>query len=139
MDASIIIEDDLNDGYVPLTPWKRRAIIYMALINCGTLLNRLLYFIKVINYKFVFLGVFFALGALTMWHSHLIGRGETSIEANINKAETKRLQQFNKSYVNPYNFGQKKNWKIFLGLVQGRYVNIYTFRFNYQLFNIVLF
>lgn len=76
---------------------------------------------------FVIVGVFFALGALTMWHSHLISRGETSIEANINKAETKRLKQLSKSYVNPYNFGQRKNWKIFLGLVQGRSVKFDKF------------
>jgi palmitoyltransferase len=40
--------------------------------------------------------VFIALGALTLWHARLIGRGETSIEANINKAETKRLAARNK-------------------------------------------
>lgn len=72
----------------------------MALINCGA---------------------FIALGALSTWHSKLIGKGETSIEANINKAETVRLAELGRVYVNPYNFGKNKNWKIFLGLVQGRY------------------
>lgn len=42
------------------------------------------------------LGVLIALGALTLWHARLISRGETSIEANINKAETKRLAERNK-------------------------------------------
>lgn len=65
-------------------------------------------------------GVFVALGGLAAWHSQLIGRGETSIEANINKAETKRLAEIGKVYVNPYDFGTKKNWRIFLGLVRGR-------------------
>jgi hypothetical protein len=43
--------------------------------------------------------VLIALGALTMWHARLISRGETSIEANINKAETKRLAEKNKVLV----------------------------------------
>ena len=65
-----------------------------------------------------------ALGGLASWHSRLIDKGETSIEANINKAETIRLQRLGKIYVNPYNFGSRKNWIIFLGLVQGRYDKI---------------
>ncbi|XP_018330340.1 palmitoyltransferase ZDHHC16 isoform X2 [Agrilus planipennis] len=81
------------------SPWRRRAIIYMALINSG---------------------VFVALGGLAMWHSKLIGRGETSIEANINKTESERHAKLGKTYINPYNFGKKKNWMLFLGLVQGR-------------------
>lgn len=70
------------------------------------------------------LGVLVALGGLASWHSRLISRGETSIEANINKAETIRLAGLGRTYVNPYNFGSRKNWRIFLGLVQGRYVVI---------------
>ncbi|KAJ8976557.1 hypothetical protein NQ317_014210 [Molorchus minor] len=92
----VIIEEH-DTEYV--NPWRRRAIIYMALINAGVLV---------------------ALGVLSLWHSQLIGRGETSIEANINKAETVRLAETGKVYMNPYNFGTRKNWKIFLGLVQGR-------------------
>lgn len=61
-----------------------------------------------------------ALGVLSLWHGKLIGRGETSIEANINKAETKRLAELRRVYLNPYNFGSNKNWRIFLGLVRGR-------------------
>lgn len=95
---SHFLEDHQNQTEL-MNPWKRRAIIYMALINCG---------------------VFVALGGLTFWHSQLISRGETSIEANINKAETKRLAEMGRLYINPYNFGKKKNWRIFLGLVQGR-------------------
>lgn len=44
-------------------------------------------------------GVLIALGSLTLWHARLISRGETSIEANINKAETKRLAEKNKVIV----------------------------------------
>lgn len=78
---------------------KYRAVIFMAAIN---------------------LSVIFALGALIAWHSKLISRGETSIEAHINISETKRYEELGKQYVNPYNFGRKKNWKLFLGLVKGR-------------------
>lgn len=62
----------------------------------------------------------FALGGLAAWHARLIGGGETSIEANINKTEHARLAMLGKHYVNPYNFGSRKNWRLFLGLVQGR-------------------
>lgn len=78
---------------------KHRAIIFMALINVATL---------------------FALGALTSWHSSLITRGETSIEAHINKSETKRLSALGKVYRNPYDFGARRNWRFFLGLVRKR-------------------
>lgn len=40
------------------------------------------------------LGTILALGALTVWHGKLINRGETSIEANINKKERERLAKF---------------------------------------------
>lgn len=63
-----------------------------------------------------------ALGSLAIWHSQLIGKGETSIESNINRAETKRLAELNRVYINPYDFGLKKNWVLFLGLVKGRTV-----------------
>ncbi|XP_060515951.1 palmitoyltransferase ZDHHC16A [Cylas formicarius] len=96
LDSSLLGEDL---DYEPPNPWKRKAIIYMALINCGVLI---------------------ALGALSTWHAQLISRGETSIEANINKAETLRLSELGKVYRNPYNFGPRKNWQLFLGLVQGR-------------------
>ncbi|KAJ8923492.1 hypothetical protein NQ315_010070 [Exocentrus adspersus] len=92
-----LLDDD--QSFEHISPWRRRAIIYMTLINTG---------------------VFVALGVLSLWHSQLIGKGETSIEANINKAETSRLAELGRIYVNPYNFGTKKNWRIFLGLVQGR-------------------
>ncbi|XP_057655860.1 palmitoyltransferase ZDHHC16B isoform X1 [Diorhabda carinulata] len=96
LDSSLL---DDEPAYNYINPWRRRALVYMALINCGVLL---------------------ALGMLSLWHSQLISKGETCIEANINKAETVRLKQLGKTYSNPYNFGRKKNWKIFLGLVQGR-------------------
>ncbi|GFG33078.1 hypothetical protein Cfor_12103 [Coptotermes formosanus] len=54
---------------------RQSCLMYMAFINTGVLI---------------------ALGSLTLWHARLISRGETSIEANINKAETKRLAEKNK-------------------------------------------
>ncbi|XP_066991490.2 palmitoyltransferase ZDHHC16A isoform X2 [Anabrus simplex] len=56
--------------------FRQSCIIYMAFINFG---------------------VFVALGSLTLWHARLISKGETSIEAHINKTETKRLAAKNKS------------------------------------------
>ena len=32
-------------------------------------------------------GCFFVLGGLTLWHAKLISKGETSIEAHINRCE----------------------------------------------------
>ncbi|CAF4744520.1 unnamed protein product [Pieris macdunnoughi] len=76
-------------------PWKRKAIIFMA-ITC--------------------LSVLLALGSLVTMHGKHISRGETSVESHINAAMEKRSSSFR----NPYNFGRRKNWKIFLGLTQGR-------------------
>ncbi|XP_070539848.1 palmitoyltransferase ZDHHC16-like isoform X2 [Ptychodera flava] len=61
-------------------------------------------------------GVVVALGALTLWHIRLITRGETSIEAHINRSETARLKKLGLVYKNPYNFGPLENWRKFLGL-----------------------
>lgn len=63
-----------------------------------------------------------ALGGLASWHGRLISNGETSIEGNINKTEFARLASYGRIYVNPYHFGSRKNWRIFLGLVGDRYV-----------------
>jgi len=65
-------------------------------------------------------GTFVALGGLTLWHARLIHAGQTSIEAHINRSETKRLAELGRVYRNPYNFGPKHNWHLFLGLVDGR-------------------
>lgn len=76
--------------------WKRRLIIFAALICVAT---------------------FAALGALTSWHASLISRGETSIEARINATETQKYKALGKIYQNPYNFGPRQNWKLFLGII----------------------
>lgn len=58
---------------------------------------------------------FVALGGLAAWHARLITAGQTSIEAHINRSETKRLAEQGKLYRNPYNFGPLHNWFLFLG------------------------
>uniref|UniRef100_A0A1A9VAV3 Palmitoyltransferase n=1 Tax=Glossina austeni TaxID=7395 RepID=A0A1A9VAV3_GLOAU len=87
---------DANSPYVLA---RRRALWFMAFIN---------------------LGVIMALGTLCCWHAKLISRGETSIEAHINQAQRKVMLLQNKIYINPYNFGLKMNWRLFLGVVRGR-------------------
>ena len=70
---------------------------------------------------FVTTGCFFVLGGLCTWHGRLISRGETSIEAHINRSERKRLKELgNKPYRNPYDFGTWYNWCLFLGMTEGR-------------------
>ncbi|KAK7072849.1 Palmitoyltransferase zdhhc16 [Halocaridina rubra] len=79
--------------------WYRFAIMYSGMLTTG---------------------VFFSLGGLALWHARLVSRGETSIEAHINKKETERLSKINQIYHNPYSFGTKENWRHFLGMVNGR-------------------
>jgi palmitoyltransferase len=68
----------------------------------------------------IVVAVIIALGALTYFHYNLISRGETSVESHINKSEAKRYEAMGKTFVNPYDFGKWNNWKIFLGLTNGR-------------------
>lgn len=74
--------------------WQKRLIIFAGLICIATCA---------------------ALGALAWWHARLITRGETSIEAHINSAESKKYRAQNKFYQNPYDFGSRENWRLFLG------------------------
>ncbi|KAG8179293.1 hypothetical protein JTE90_024142 [Oedothorax gibbosus] len=60
------------------------------------------------------ISVLVVLGALLAWHARLISRGETSIEGHINKKETARLAKEGQVYKNPYDFGLRNNWKLFL-------------------------
>ncbi|XP_018343913.1 PREDICTED: probable palmitoyltransferase ZDHHC16 isoform X1 [Trachymyrmex septentrionalis] len=74
--------------------WRKRLIIFAGLICIATCA---------------------ALGGLAWWHARLITRGETSIEAHINSAESKKYRAQNKFYQNPYDFGSRENWRLFLG------------------------
>lgn len=77
------------------TEYRRKLIVLAALICVSTLA---------------------ALGALTWWHAGLIARGETSIEGRINSTLEKKFKAQGKKYQNPYDFGPKENWRLFLGL-----------------------
>ncbi|KAM6898749.1 palmitoyltransferase ZDHHC16B isoform 1-T1 [Lycodopsis pacificus] len=57
-----------------------------------------------------------ALGGLTLWHSILISRGETSVERHINNKEAKRLREKGKVFKNPYHHGPVNNWRLLLGV-----------------------
>lgn len=61
-----------------------------------------------------------ALGILTGWHCKLISHGETSIEWHTNRDDAKRLRKQGLVFRNPYNFGIWSNWKMLLGMVDGR-------------------
>ncbi|XP_030031875.1 palmitoyltransferase ZDHHC16B isoform X2 [Manduca sexta] len=76
-------------------PWKRKGVVFMA-VTC--------------------VSVVLALGGLVILHAKNISRGETSVEAAINA----KLRKTKKKFRNPYDFGRRKNWKLFLGLTQGR-------------------
>ncbi|XP_045784844.1 palmitoyltransferase ZDHHC16 isoform X2 [Maniola jurtina] len=82
---------------ITANPMKRKAVVFMT-VMC--------------------LSVFFALGTLTILHARNISRGETSIESHINA--TLRKTHTKHQFRNPYNCGRIKNWKLFLGLTQGR-------------------
>uniref|UniRef100_T1IIZ3 Palmitoyltransferase n=1 Tax=Strigamia maritima TaxID=126957 RepID=T1IIZ3_STRMM len=69
---------------------------------------------------FLCVGVLLTLGSLVVWHVYLISNGQTSIEALINKAEKIRCSKDKKAFLNPYDFGLKENWRLFMGLHDGR-------------------
>lgn len=79
--------------------WRRRLIIFAAVISVSTCV---------------------ALGTLTSWHARLITRGETSIESHINSTESQKYRAQGKFYQNPYDFGPRENWRLFLG-IKNRY------------------
>jgi len=80
-------------------PWERSALIMEAVLV---------------------IGIFLALGALLGWHSMIITRGETTIENLSNKDQRRQHQLENKVYVNPYDYGRKENWRLFLGINKER-------------------
>lgn len=91
---------NLPEIEIPLyTATHRRMVLFMALTCIGVLLS---------------------LGILTIMHAKQIHRGETSIEVYKNKDETERLAKLNRKFINPYDFGPRENWRIFLGLSDGR-------------------
>ena len=79
--------------------------------NIGVFTRRSLVFYE----AFMSSACFLSLGGLCLWHARLISAGQTSIEAHINRSEEKRLAELGKIYRNPYNFGARHNWYLFLG------------------------
>ncbi|XP_074641614.1 palmitoyltransferase ZDHHC16-like isoform X2 [Tubulanus polymorphus] len=79
-----------------------------------------LYHLSIVYEFMLCSGVTVALGLLVLWHARLISRGETSIEVHINKSDAGRMKKIGLVHRNPYNFGFIKNWKMFLGLSNGR-------------------
>ncbi|XP_014208446.1 palmitoyltransferase ZDHHC16A [Copidosoma floridanum] len=75
--------------------YKRKLILLAAFIAVATLLS---------------------LGGLTVWHAILINRGESSVEGHINASLEKKFKAQGKKYRNPYDFGWRDNWRLFLGL-----------------------
>lgn len=80
------------------------------------------YFHNMVIYEFmVSAAVSVAMIGLIGWHAVLISRGETSIEVHLNKKERKRQEKLQLVFHNPYDFGFRENWRLFLGVnVQGR-------------------
>lgn len=74
------------------------------------------YYHIAVLYQFILCsGVTLALGLLMLWHAKLISSGETSIEVHINKSQRQKYKKKNLVYKNPYDYGFKKNWQVFLG------------------------
>jgi len=65
-------------------------------------------------------GTFFILSGLSFWHAKLITRGETSVEAHINRSESARAAKEGRVYVNPYDFGPRRNWLLLMTAEDGR-------------------
>ncbi|XP_065556366.1 palmitoyltransferase ZDHHC16-like isoform X5 [Artemia franciscana] len=89
--------------------WRRSAIIFEALITVA---------------------VFLALGALTLWHTRLITRNETSIEVLEKSDVRNKMKESGKIFRNPYDMGSLNNWKSFLGLTKSRQVLFSLFHAN---------
>eukprot|EP00048_Salpingoeca_helianthica_P023792 m.27205 g.27205 ORF g.27205 m.27205 type:complete len:331 (+) comp8997_c0_seq2:74-1066(+) len=64
--------------------------------------------------------VLFALGILLFWHVYLVSTGQTTIEFYNNMTLKAEARDRKERWVNPYNFGAARNWRTFLGLVDGR-------------------
>ncbi|XP_077992838.1 palmitoyltransferase ZDHHC16-like [Glandiceps talaboti] len=71
-------------------------------------------------YIFLSTGLMVCMTLLTVSHIRLISRGETNVEALINGRETKRLNELGLIFHNPYDFGLRENWRMFLGLRRDR-------------------
>lgn len=79
------------------------------------------YYHIAVLYEFILCsGVTMALSLLLVWHIKMISDGETNVEVHINKRQRAKFKKKNLVYKNPYHYGVKKNWQVFLGLTAGR-------------------
>ncbi|KRY58544.1 putative palmitoyltransferase ZDHHC16, partial [Trichinella britovi] len=94
--------------------------IYLLVISpfketCRELVSgRIVQYLILVEF-FVALAIVVGLLWLIYSHGKIISNGETSIEYYINLATAKKFAMRRKVYMNPYDFGWKKNWKSFLG------------------------
>ena len=113
-------------AYVPENPvhrLHRRSILYMFLLSAAASVSvfcLMIWHVTLIscggtNHTFIILPVLPILPvSLTTVTNVLLA--ETSIEAHINKKETKRLAALGVKYRNPYDFGFWENWRNSLGV-----------------------
>ncbi|CAC5426412.1 Coiled-coil domain-containing protein 186,Palmitoyltransferase ZDHHC16,Palmitoyltransferase ZDHHC16A [Mytilus coruscus] len=79
------------------------------------------FFHNAVLYEFILAsGVCVAISLLLVWHIKMVSYNETNIEIHINKKEKARLKALGIQFKNPYHHGIIRNWKIFLGLYDGR-------------------
>ncbi|XP_071171744.1 palmitoyltransferase ZDHHC16-like isoform X3 [Mytilus galloprovincialis] len=79
------------------------------------------FFHNAVLYEFILAsGVCVAISLLLVWHIKMVSYNETNIEIHINKKEKARLKALGIKFKNPYHHGVLRNWKIFLGLYDGR-------------------
>jgi len=64
--------------------------------------------------------LFLLLGLLIRYHAKLITNGETCIERHENRKAREHYRNLNRHYRNPYDFGSRTNWRIFLGFDRNR-------------------
>lgn len=75
---------------------------------------------SLISVSFVLLIALIAVLSLSLWHAKLISGGETSVEFLKNKFEMAKMKKEGATFSNPFDFGWRTNWQIFLGLHDGR-------------------
>eukprot|EP00047_Mylnosiga_fluctuans_P020715 m.95493 g.95493 ORF g.95493 m.95493 type:complete len:205 (-) comp8603_c0_seq1:12-626(-) len=61
-----------------------------------------------------------ALGLLLGWHVYLVSTAQTTIEFHTYLTLKSEAKARGERFVNPFDFGFRKNWETFFGLVEGR-------------------
>lgn len=123
--------ENMNDILIAVPEKKdyhRNEVVYMRSSRPLTEIP-FSYYLETHQFRFkciMFIGfivfvVFIVLLILSLWHGKLISCGETSVEFLTNKYEkARRKKEGDETFKNPFNFGWKTNWRLFLGLYGGR-------------------